>query len=69
MDDDEHAPCKCDQCRRGLNLGVNVYRAEDGVIGPRGFVSLDQPQLFCCESCLRDFYDDVDVLRLPKRIP
>jgi hypothetical protein len=69
MDDDEHTPRKCEQCRRRLDLGVNVYSAEEGVIGPRGFVSLEQPNLFCGESCLRDCFDDVDVLRLKRRIP
>ena len=50
-------------------LGVNVYGAQEGVIGPRGFVPLEDTALFCSEECLRDYFDKVDITKLARKIP
>jgi hypothetical protein len=60
----------CNNCRRELDVGIEVLRVEQGVIGTkRNFVNLDDEKLFCCEKCLRDYYDLDDLPSLPGRIP
>lgn len=60
----------CKNCRRDLDVGVEVLRVEQGVIGTRmNFVNLDDEKLFCCERCLRDYYDPDDLPTLPPKIP
>lgn len=70
MKDKEELQCgNCGQCRRQLDLGVNVYGAQEGVIGPRGFVPLEDMALFCSEECLRDYFGKVDITKLARKIP
>jgi hypothetical protein len=60
----------CSNCRRELDVGIEVIRVEQGVIGTRrNFVYLDDEKLFCCEKCLRDYYDLGDLTSVPARIP
>jgi hypothetical protein len=60
----------CKNCHRDLDVGVEVLRVEQGVIGTKkNFVNLDNEKLFCCEKCLRDYYDLSDLSSLPPRIP
>jgi hypothetical protein len=60
----------CKNCRRELDVGIEVLRVEQGVIGTKkNFVSLDHEKLFCCEKCLRDYYDLGDLPGLSARIP
>jgi len=59
----------CARCGRELDLGVDAVALEYGVIGPRGFVSLDDRRLFCDEDCLRRHLGGDEVERLPRRIP
>ncbi len=56
-------------CHRELDLGVDVKRVEEGVIGIRGFVPLGEAQFFCSEECLRDDFDLSDLPSVPPRIP
>lgn len=60
---------KCVQCQCELDLGVNVYGAQEGVIGNRGFVPLEEISLFCCVECLRDNFGKIDITKLSRRIP
>lgn len=48
-------------------MGVDVIQLQDGVMGPRGFVPLDEPELFCSAECLHD--EDEPEYTLPRRIP
>lgn len=75
----EGEPARCEMCRRLLHLGVDVIGMQAGVIGPRGFVPLEEMSLFCSDACLdqdraagrptqRDS-DAIDIARLPRRIP
>lgn len=36
-------------------MGRNVIRIDFGVIGPRGFLNLDNDYLLCSNDCLRSF--------------
>lgn len=59
----------CNNCRRELHLGAEAIKVDQGVIGMRGFVPLEKTLLFCCEKCLRDYYDLGDLPSVPARIP
>ena len=59
----------CANCRRTLDLGVDVLIVQEGVIGPRGIVPLTEGLLFCSEACLKDYYDLSDLQEIPRRIP
>lgn len=60
----------CSNCRRELDVGMEVLRVEQGVIGTKSnFVTLDDEKLFCCEKCLRSYYDLGDLPGVPSRIP
>lgn len=60
----------CSRCRRTIDLGRDVMAVEQGVVGPRGFVPLEDPLLFCGEACLKGhFDDDGDIVEMPRRIP
>lgn len=60
----------CKNCHRELDIGVEVLRVEQGVIGTKkNFVNLDNEKLFCSEKCLRDYYDLGDLQSMPPRIP
>ena len=48
---------RCSYCQRQLNLGVDVWTVLQGVLGPRGFVPLEEMIYFCGEECLRDYFN------------
>ena len=60
---------ECSQCRRKLELGVDVITVEKCVIGPRGIVPLGELENFCSEECLIDFYSDINIPHIDRRIP
>lgn len=47
----------CANCASPIELGEDLLAVEKGVSGPRGVVPLGDPQHFCSESCLKDFFD------------
>lgn len=53
---------RCGTCGCELALGRNVLRLQEGVIGPRGFIELEDPPVFCGYDCLRR---KVGVVRFP----
>ena len=59
----------CTRCGRSLDIGTDTIAVTDGVIGPRGFVPLDEPRYFCCNDCLLIRGDDHEIEKLPRRIP
>lgn len=59
----------CEECRRDLGLGVDAVGLQHGVMGPRGFVVLDDPKFFCDEDCLERWLTDEEVIPLKRRIP
>lgn len=60
---------KCEECRRELDLGVDAVSLQHGVMGPRGFVSLDEQKFFCDEECLEQWLIGSEVEKLRRRIP
>ena len=59
----------CANCNRDLDIGVDIIKVDEGVMGTKGFVPLENNLLFCCERCLRDYFDLGDLPSVPKRIP
>ena len=59
----------CANCRCELDIGVDVIKVDEGVIGVKDFVPLEKMQFFCCERCLKDYFDMSDLPSLPRRIP
>ena len=62
-------PSKCAHCRRELDLGVDAVLMQHGVMGPRGFVYLDDLKLFCDEDCLERWLTDEEAIPMKRRIP
>lgn len=60
---------QCANCRKLLTMGLDVLSVQSGVIGPRGVVPLDEPQLYCCESCAREDLDEHALDPRPRRVP
>ena len=62
---------RCDKCHRSIAHGESLFKTEEGVLGPRGFISLDNNRLFCSEACLSGYFDDmaIDRPRLKRRVP
>ncbi|MCK6465304.1 MAG: hypothetical protein L6Q93_10770 [Phycisphaerae bacterium] len=60
---------RCARCRRSIEPGADVIGLQDGVLGPRGFIPLEEHRFFCNEDCLRADFDHGDVEKLPRRIP
>lgn len=48
---------KCQNCRRSVDYGKDCLRVSRGVLGPRGFVPLEDT-MFCCERCLAEYHAD-----------
>ena len=48
---------KCEMCHKKLYQGQDVFQVRQGVLGPRGFIPLED-QFFCLEQCMRKYYDD-----------
>ncbi len=69
--DTDRGKPRCAQCRRELDLGVDVIGIQQGVLGPRGFVHLDERKLLCGELCLEQYVCNgkPEVNELPRRIP
>lgn len=59
----------CANCRKELQIGVDVLGLQEGVIGTRGLVPLAAMLLFCSEHCLKDYHSDLDVATLKRRTP
>lgn len=59
----------CSHCRRDLDVGLDAIEVNAGVVGMKGFVPLGEKLLFCCEECIRDYYDLGDLAKVGPRIP
>ena len=60
---------RCEACRRELEMGQDAILVQEGVVGPRGFVPLEDPECFCSTKCVGDHYGDRDMDKLPRRVP
>jgi hypothetical protein len=59
----------CANCIRQLDIGVDTLRVDEGVIGTKGFIPLENTLFFCCDRCLRDYFDIGDLPSMPGRFP
>jgi hypothetical protein len=59
---------RCAYCRTQLALGTDVLAVTRGVVGPRGFIPLEEPVLVCSEVCLARYAEPVED-GPPPRIP
>ena len=57
----------CVKCQRDLQLGMDVIQLQEGVIGLRGFVRLEDAVLYCSEQCVKDNF--TDSMYTPQRVP
>jgi len=60
---------KCANCQRELDVGVDSIKVDEGVIGTKGFVPLENSMFFCSGRCLRSYFDTDDLPSVPPRIP
>lgn len=44
----------CKKCGRALTMGEDVIGRQQGVIGPRGFVPLEDMELLCADGCAEE---------------
>ena len=51
---------KCVACQRQVAYGADVWSVQQGVFGPRGFVHVEDRQLFCSHQCVSDYYGEPD---------
>ena len=49
---------RCASCQRNLEEGMDVLGFQNGIIGSRGFVPLEDAILFCSKECLRSYFAD-----------
>ena len=59
---------KCANCQRELSMGLDVLSLQQGVVGPRGFVPLEEMTLLCNKECVRQYFSD-DPWGSVQRIP
>ncbi len=69
MEPKEEDAKTCARCERNLDIGVDAIAVTEGVIGPRGFVPLDESRFFCSNDCLLIQGEDHEIEKLPRRIP
>ena len=60
---------KCSQCNRKLEVGSDLITTEKCVMGFHRIVPLGELENFCSEECLIDFYNDIDIPQVPRRVP
>lgn len=54
---DEHESKHCLVCRKRINIGEDIIEVEQGVLGFRGTVPLEDRQAFCSRRCARKYLD------------
>ena len=60
---------RCGSCARKLEMGMDVFGVRQGVIGQRGFIPLEEHELFCSTECLVRKYNKGSVTHLDERVP
>ena len=60
---------KCANCANKLNIGADVIKVDEGVIGLKGFITLEKVSYFCCERCLIEYFDMTGLPNIPGRFP
>ncbi len=65
----ETKPIKCTNCCSKLDLGKDAIKVDEGVIGLKGFITLEKVSYFCCEKCLTEYFDTTGLPNIPGRFP
>jgi hypothetical protein len=67
----EEKTSTCKACDRELHLGDDCMAFQRGVMGPRGFVKLEEPKFLCDYVCAENHFDSNvhAVERRPRRVP
>lgn len=63
---------RCAKCHRAIEYGSNVFRAEEGFNGPRGFVPLSESFILCSEKCVAEHFGgngSEEAAKMSRRIP
>ncbi len=61
---------KCATCQRELTEGEDVFEVIEGIVGIQGIVPLENPLLFCCAQCLKEYFSPSrGFYRMPRRVP
>ncbi len=50
-------------------MGVEAIRVHEGVVGMKGFVPVAEERFFCCEGCVKEYFDLSDLPKVSRRIP
>ncbi len=58
---------RCTYCRKKLDIGRDAISAQNGVIGHKRFIPLDDMLIFCCDECVRQHFNGGPKVR--PRIP
>ena len=58
---------QCASCQEHLKEGTDALGVQEGIIGSRGFVPLEEHVLVCSKNCLRAYFsnNNNDVTRVP----
>ena len=59
----------CANCNMELEIGKDTITVQEGVTGLKGFIPLENILYFCCDKCLRDYFDIGDLPSMPRRVP
>jgi len=67
--DDKPEHVRCARCGAVRRYGDDLVAVTRGVLGPRGFVPVEEPELFCGEGCVAGSLQKEPVEKLHRRIP
>ncbi len=58
---------RCASCQQDLKEGMDVIGVQEGIMGARGFVALEEMLMLCSVECLRSYFSDAKgyVQRVP----
>ena len=68
-EEEEERRRECTECHKELRLGFDAVAAQQGVIGPTGFVDLEDPMYFCNDECVSRYFNEHKPEKIQRRIP
>ena len=58
---------QCTFCRSKIEIGMDCWAAQQGVMGSERFIPLEDQMIFCSEECVHKHYNSAP--KLAERIP
>ncbi len=49
---------RCASCQQDLKEGQDIIGVQEGVVGARGFVPLEEMLILCSKECLTSYFAD-----------